>query len=113
MENYIDLSEKLICSWHCCGNFANKWWLMELVPYFSRVLLQFSLLTLFVYFFGLPAIEKYQEKEVIYIGKHIIISHGKVIMVTSEKDTGGFSAPSVTVFPENGWRGDETMEKCY
>ena len=41
-----------------------------------------------------------------------MISFAKVIMVTSEKDTGGFAAPSVTVFPENGWREAETMEKC-
>ena len=41
-----------------------------------------------------------------------MISSAKVIMVTSEMDTGGFAAPSVTVFPENGWREAETMEKC-
>ena len=32
-------------------------------------------------------------------------------MVASEKDTNGFAAPSVTVFPENGWKETETMEK--
>ena len=42
-----------------------------------------------------------------------IIPYSKVLMVTSDKDTGGFATPSVTVFPENGWREAETMEKCY
>ena len=37
----------------------------------------------------------------------------KVFMVASEKDTGGFATPSVTVFPDNGWKKTETMEKCY
>ena len=35
------------------------------IPYLSRVLLQLSLLITFLYFFGLPAVQKYQDKEVI------------------------------------------------
>ena len=37
----------------------------------------------------------------------------KVIVVASEKDTGGFSAPSITVFPQNGWKENQTLEKCF
>ena len=34
-------------------------------------------------------------------------------MVESEKDTGGFFAPSITVLASKGWKGNATVEKCY
>ena len=34
-------------------------------------------------------------------------------MVESEKETGGFFAPSITVLASKGWKGNATKEKCY
>ena len=34
-------------------------------------------------------------------------------MVVSEKDTGGFLAPSITILPWKGWRGETALEKCH
>ena len=53
----------------------------------ARVTLQLGLLAIFFWFFGLPAIEKYQEK--------------KVVMVESWRTTGGIPAPTLTLFAEN------------
>ena len=36
----------------------------------------------------------------------------QVIMVVSEKATGGFLAPSITILPRDGWKGGATVEKC-
>ena len=36
----------------------------------------------------------------------------QVIMVASEKDTGGFLAPSITILAKDGWKGNATVEKC-
>ena len=33
-------------------------------------------------------------------------------MVSSEKETGGFLAPSITVLANKGWKGNATVEKC-
>ena len=33
-------------------------------------------------------------------------------MVESEKETGGFFAPFITVLPKHGWKGNATVEKC-
>ena len=40
----------------------------------------------------------------------VIIS--QVIVVESEKETGGFLAPSITIVPRKGWKGNATIEKC-
>ena len=53
----------------------------------ARVTLQLGLLAIFFWFFGLPAIEKYQEK--------------KVVMVESWRTTGGIPAPTLTLFANN------------
>ena len=54
---------------------------------FVRVMLQLALLAIFFWFFGLPAINKYQER--------------KVIVVESFRPTGGIPAPIVTIFANN------------
>ena len=36
----------------------------------------------------------------------------QVIMVVSEKATGGFFAPSITILARDGWKGGATVEKC-
>ena len=36
----------------------------------------------------------------------------QVIMVASEKDTGGFLAPSITILARDGWKGNATVDKC-
>ena len=53
----------------------------------ARITLQLALMVLFFWFFGLPAIEKYQER--------------KVMVVESWRPTGGIVAPVVTIFPMN------------
>ena len=53
----------------------------------ARVTLQLALLAIFFWFFGLPAIEKYQEK--------------KVVMVKSWRNTEGIPAPTLTLFAVN------------
>ena len=64
-------------------------------PYFMqwmRLLLQILLVTTFLNFFGLPAIKKYQRKE--------------VMVVETSKDTDGIPLPAITLLfafnaPEN------------
>ena len=36
----------------------------------------------------------------------------QVIVVESEKETGGFLAPSITIVEKEGWKGNATVEKC-
>ena len=36
----------------------------------------------------------------------------QVIVVTSERETDGFLAPSITILPREGWKGNATLEKC-
>ena len=36
----------------------------------------------------------------------------QVIVIESEKETGGFLAPSITVLARDGWKGNVTKEKC-
>ena len=35
----------------------------------------------------------------------------QVLVVESEKETGGFLAPSITVLAMEGWKGNATLEK--
>ena len=48
-----------------------------------KSLVQFALFVVFLYFFGLPAIERYQDK--------------KAMVVTSKRDTDGIEAPAITI----------------
>ena len=85
----------------------------------ARNVLQLVLLATFFWFFGLPALEKYQER--------------KVIVVESWKSDGGILAPGVTIFAYNNEsngtfhgsykngsfeqvcssiKGNDTMENC-
>ena len=34
------------------------------------------------------------------------------MIVESEKDTGGFLAPSITILARRGWKGDMSLENC-
>ena len=44
---------------------------------------------------------------------HILISQcTQVIVIESEKETGGFLAPSITVLAREGWKSGATLEKC-
>ena len=36
----------------------------------------------------------------------------QVIVVTYERETGGFLAPSITILAMEGWKGNTTVEKC-
>ena len=64
----------------------------------GRLGLQILLLIIFFYFFGFPALERFQLKE--------------VMMVDSEKDTGGIYLPAITIAGRNpqtqrGWKAPE------
>ena len=61
----------------------------------ARPALQLILLVIFLFFFGLPAIETYQKKE--------------VIVVEHKKDSDGISFPAITL---TAWVQEET-KKCY
>ena len=57
--------------------------------------LQIILLTIFLHFFGLPALHSYREM--------------KVMVISSRRDTGGIQAPAITLSSRNpdtkiGWR---------
>jgi hypothetical protein len=77
----------------------------------ARLTLQLALLAVFFWYFGLPAIEKYQER--------------KVIVVESWRPTGGIPAPVVTIDASNdkgttgdfeqvcsNLKGNEPIENC-
>ena len=53
-----------------------------------RLLLQILLLAIFLHFFGLPAIEKYQRRE--------------VMVVETSKDTDGIPLPAITIGQAGG-----------
>ena len=62
-----------------------------------KTLVQIALFVIFLYFFGLPAIKRYQDK--------------KVMVVTSKRDTEGIEAPAITIAALNpdtlsGWKGN-------
>ena len=76
----------------------------------GRILLQAILLAIFFYFFGLPAIEKFQLREVtnlvfffisdiLYpqIHKNLL----QVMVVHTTKETEGIPAPTISIFPYN------------
>ena len=61
----------------------------------AKIILQLSLLTLFILFYGLPAFERFNRKE--------------TIVVKLKKNSGGVEAPSITVAARNletmvGWK---------
>ena len=69
----------------------------KVLHYVSKPFLQLLLFALFLGFFGIPAIQRYQMM--------------KVMVVSSSLDTGGIASPAITVValnPEtmNGWKGD-------
>ena len=72
------------------------------MPYYLlRPLLQLLLIVVFLYFFGFPAVKRFQEK--------------KVMVVSSVRDTGGIEAPAVTVDPRfassnKGWKVNSSNE---
>ena len=66
----------------------------------GRPLLQMTLFAIFLAFFGLPAIERYQAKQ--------------VMVVKIRRDTGGIEAPTISIAAwnpqtKNGWRGNTSM----
>ena len=66
----------------------------------GKLVLQILLLILFFHFFGLPAVERFQRKE--------------VMIVDSEKDNKGIYLPAITIAARNpqtqrGWRGPEIV----
>ena len=73
----------------------------------AKFLLQILLFALFLHFFGIPAVARYQEK--------------KVLVVKSVRDTGGLEAPAVTIIVKRnttltGWKtellvGNNPVEK--
>merc|ERR1711971_1549216 len=77
----------------------SKWKNAKKVLSSSRLIIQVLLFAIFLFLFALPAIETFQKKE--------------VIVVESEKETGGFLAPSITILARDGWKGNATVEKCF
>ena len=63
-----------------------------------RVLLQITLLGMFLCFFGVPSVERYLDS--------------KVMVVTEEKDTAGIPAPAVTVFARNEGETEVVFAAC-
>ena len=60
-----------------------------------RPLLMLCLMSIFFVFFGLPAIQRFEEK--------------KVMVITSQRKTGGIKVPAITIAARNpetevGWR---------
>ena len=67
---------------------------------FVKLILQLWLLGLFLRYFGLPALERYHDKE--------------VVVVASKRETEGIPVPSVTIAVQNndtknGWKDTEKM----
>ena len=58
-----------------------------------KTLVQIALFVAFLYFFGLPAIKRYQDKN--------------VMVVTSMRDTDGIEAPAITILALNPDRTDK------
>ena len=115
---------------------------MALWQYFkrSRRLIQIPLFVTFSVLFAFPAIKTYQKKEVsigsilaqknniaicpdlidgtyivwVYNGFIVWFCNAQVITITSEKETDGFFAPSITIMAMDaeGWRGNLPFEKC-
>ena len=56
---------------------------MTTVKYVIRISLQFTLLAIFLFIFGVPSIKRYLQ--------------GKVLVLESNNNTGGIPAPSVTI----------------
>ena len=66
---------------------------------FAKLICQIGLFVFFLYFFGIPNIKRYQQKE--------------VMVVSSARKSGGILAPAIAVFPKNpvtrkGWRKEFT-----
>ena len=115
---------------------------MALWQYFkrSRRLIQIPLFVTFSLLFAFPAIKTYQKKEVsigsilapknniailpdliegtcivwVYNGFIVWFCNAQVITITSEKETDGFFAPSISIMAMDaeGWRGNLPFEKC-
>ena len=67
---------------------------------FGRILIQVVLLAIFFHFFGLPAIKRFQAKEVIlYVLLSYLQFYFQVMVVESRKDTEGIPAPTISLFP--------------
>ena len=64
-----------------------------------RLLLQILLLATFLHFFGLPAIEKYQKKE--------------VMVVETTKETDGIPLPAITLLFANDGSQNQKYRSCY
>ena len=67
--------------------------------YGMRLLLQILLLATFLHFFGLPAIEKYERKE--------------VMVVETSKDTDGIPLPAITLLFANDAPENQKYRSCY
>ena len=82
-KKYICFSQHLNCPVNLCFNHM-------------KILFQIMLFVIFLLFFGLPVIERYQDME--------------VMVVTSKRTTEGIEAPAITIAAFNpqtktGWRG--------
>ena len=76
-------------------NLRQQSWLNALVSQGPRVLVQVLLLSAYLYFFGLPALEKFKAKE--------------VMIVKTTKDTKGIPSPAFTLAVRNQFDKDT----CY
>ena len=86
----IPSSSRMAAGWQCLKKMFRQ----------SRILVQLLLVFTFSWLFAFPAIETYQKRE--------------VITITSEKETDGFFAPSISIMAMDaeGWRGNLPFEKC-
>ena len=81
---------------------CQRCWLCSTISSLTKTFVQFALFVVFLYFFGLPAIERYHEM--------------KVMVVTSKRDTEGIEAPAITIAALNpdtlkGWKGNISVVK--
>ena len=52
------------------------------------------------------------EEEIPTNPTHPYFTMMQVIKIESEKETGGFLAPSITILAREGWKSGATLEKC-
>ena len=79
------------------GTFTNLRWLKTLITLGPRILVQVALLTIFLYFFGFPAVARFAKK--------------KVMVVETTTDNRGIPSPAITIAAINQIKDDSCFDK--
>ena len=79
------------------GTFTNLRWVQTLITLGPRILVQVILLTIFLYFFGFPAVARFAKK--------------KVMVVETTKDNRGIPSPAITIAAINQIKHDSCFDK--